>query len=210
MRRRPSESKLKLAYRNYGGFTKHWPAIVKCRKSSSWIRWSFSWSPVNLLHTKLRQRGQLTKQRFIIILQLIGKIQRAHIEKEQLAIDLEREEEGLTNNLLRKLSALRSEKDVTDSEVEVLKKRLEKMRNEQEQVVDSGNLINFFSPISYICYIFSDETSLRSRLPEKLRPSKNYYRTTCSRSFKRRCRKNANWKVSCPDHCRHEILRATA
>lgn len=210
MRRRPSESKLKLAYRNYGGFTKHWPAIVKCRKSLSWIRWLLWSSPVNLLHTKLRPRGHLTEQRFTITLQLIGKIQRAHIEKEQLANDIEREEEGLTNNLLRKLSVLRSEKDVTDSEVEVLKKRLEKMRNEQEQVVDSSNLMNRFPPISHISYIFSDKTSSLSRLPEKLRPSKNYYRTTCSRSFRRRCRKNANWKVSCPDHCPHEIRRATA
>ena len=152
----------------------------------------------------------MTKQRFIITLQLIGKIQRAHIEKVQLVNDLEREEEGLTNNLLRKLSVLKSEKDVTDSEVEVLKKRLEKMRNEQEQVLDSRNLTSSFPPISRISYISSDETSSLSRLPEKLRPSKNYYRTTCSRSFRRRCRRNVNWKVSYPDHCRHEILRATA
>jgi hypothetical protein len=127
-----------------------------------------------------------------------------------LANDLEREEEDLTNKLLRKLSVLRSEKDVTDSEVEVLKKRLEKMRNEQEQVLDSGKFMSSLPPISHLSYIFSDETSSLSRLPEKLRPSKNYYRTTCSRSFRRRCRKNANWKVSCAGHCPHEILRATA
>ena len=48
--------------------------------------------------------------------------------------------------MLRKLSTLRSEKEVTDSEVEALKKRLEKMRTEQEQVVNHSNLIHSSYP----------------------------------------------------------------
>ena len=129
-----------------------------------------------------------------------------------MANDLEREEEGLTNNLLRKLTTLRSEKEVTDSEVEALKKRLEKMRSEQEQVVYNGNLIHNFSPEKciYDCGdYFTDKTSSLCRLREKLRQSKSYCQTTCSRSFKKRYMKSANWKTSCRDHSQHEILCAT-
>jgi predicted RNase H-like nuclease (RuvC/YqgF family) len=66
--------------------------------------------------------------------QLICKIERAKHDKEKLAIDLEREEECLTNSLQRQLSASKNEKEKTATEVVELKKQVEKMRSEQEQV----------------------------------------------------------------------------
>ena len=87
-----------------------------------------------------------------------------------MANDLEREEEGMTNNLLRKLSTLRSEKDVTDSEVEALKKRLEKMRNEQEQVAYDGDSISCTFPSMRVHdydHHYIDITSSLFRLREK-------------------------------------------
>ena len=87
-----------------------------------------------------------------------------------MANDLEREEEGLTNNLLRKLSTLRSEKDVTDSEVEALKKLLEKMRNEQEQVACDGDLFSctFLSMrVYHYDHHYTDITSSLFRPREK-------------------------------------------
>ena len=52
-----------------------------------------------------------------------------------MAIDLEREEERLTNNLQKQLQSIKFEKEQTEKEVEDLKKQLEKMRIEQEKVI---------------------------------------------------------------------------
>lgn len=52
-----------------------------------------------------------------------------------MAIDIESEEECLTNNLQKQLRSIKLEKEQTESEVEDLKKRLDKMRFEQEKVM---------------------------------------------------------------------------
>lgn len=52
-----------------------------------------------------------------------------------MAKDIESEEECLTNNLQKKLRSIQQEKEQTESEVEDLKKRLDRMRFEQEKVI---------------------------------------------------------------------------
>ena len=52
-----------------------------------------------------------------------------------MAKDIESEEECLTNNLQKKLRSIKQEKEQTESEVEDLKKRLDRMRFEQEKVI---------------------------------------------------------------------------
>ena len=51
-----------------------------------------------------------------------------------MAIDLEREEECLTNNLQKQLRQIGIEKQETEAEVENLKRQLEDMRTEREKV----------------------------------------------------------------------------
>ena len=68
--------------------------------------------------------------------QLLTKITEAQQDKEKLAIDLEREEECLTNNLQRQLRKISIEKEETDAEVDDLKRQLEDMKTEREKVSD--------------------------------------------------------------------------
>ena len=55
-------------------------------------------------------------------------------DKEKLAIDLEREEECLTNNLQRQLRQIGIEKSETEAEVDDLKRQLAEMKTEREKV----------------------------------------------------------------------------
>lgn len=66
--------------------------------------------------------------------QLLSKISEVQQDKEKLAIDLEREEECLTNNLQKQLKQVGIEKEETEAEVENLKRQLEEMRTEREKV----------------------------------------------------------------------------
>ena len=61
-----------------------------------------------------------------------------------MAIDLEREEECLTNNLQRQLRQIGIEKEETEAEVENLKRQLEDMRTEREKV--SSFLLLTYTP----------------------------------------------------------------
>ena len=65
---------------------------------------------------------------------LITKVEDVKREKEKLAIDLEMEEEFLTNNLQRQLNSVRGEKEETEHEVAALKRQLELMKQEREKV----------------------------------------------------------------------------
>ena len=69
-----------------------------------------------------------------VLPQLLSKITEAQQDKEKLAIDLEREEECLTNNLQRQLRKISIEKEETDAEVGDLKRQLEDMKTEREKV----------------------------------------------------------------------------
>lgn len=141
--------------------------------------------------------------------QLICKIERAKHDKEKLAIDLEREEECLTNSLQRQLSASKNEKEKTATEVVELKKQVEKMRSEQEQVRLS--FLSFLSLYQIDIKIpsqldFTLTSRIVNRLLGKLKRNKNYSRITSSRSFKSRYRKKQNWKISFPDQFQRETL----
>lgn len=70
----------------------------------------------------------------LFLRQLLTKITEAQQDKEKLAIDLEREEECLTNNLQRQLRKISIEKEETDAEVDDLKRQLEDMKTEREKV----------------------------------------------------------------------------
>lgn len=61
-------------------------------------------------------------------------MEKAKLEKEQLAINLENEEECLTNNLQRQLRGIQIEKEQIEVEVESLKQELEKMKQNREIV----------------------------------------------------------------------------
>jgi hypothetical protein len=73
----------------------------------------------------------------LFLCQLLTKITEAQLDKEKLAIDLEREEECLTNNLQRQLRKISIEKEETDAEVDDLKRQLEDMKTEREKVCES-------------------------------------------------------------------------
>ena len=68
--------------------------------------------------------------------QLLNKINEVQHDKEKLAIDLEREEECLTNNLQRQLRQIGIEKSETEAEVDDLKRQLGDMKIEREKVSD--------------------------------------------------------------------------
>ena len=73
-------------------------------------------------------------------LQLLSKINEVQQDKEKLAIDLEREEECLTNKLQRQLRQVGIEKSETDAEIDDLKRQLEDMKSEREKVSKILNL----------------------------------------------------------------------
>ena len=69
-----------------------------------------------------------------IFSQLITKIVGIKKEKEKLAVDLEKEEECITNNLQRHMAVLRSEKKLMEDEVGDLKRQLFEMQKQKEKV----------------------------------------------------------------------------
>jgi hypothetical protein len=67
-------------------------------------------------------------------MQLLTKLNKVKHDSEMLAVDLENEEECLTNNLQRQLRILKTEKEGVEGEVGDLKKQLENMKVEREMV----------------------------------------------------------------------------
>ena len=61
-----------------------------------------------------------------------------------MAIDLEREEECLTNNLQKQLRQIGIEKQETEAEVENLKRQLEDMRTEREKVSSLSHMTSVY------------------------------------------------------------------
>lgn len=66
--------------------------------------------------------------------QLIHQIDEVKHDKEVLAVELEREEEFLTNTLQRQLDKVRNEKEEMEHEMLALKKQLESMIKEREHM----------------------------------------------------------------------------
>ena len=66
--------------------------------------------------------------------QLLSKITEAQQDKEKLAIEVEREEECITNNLQRQLRKISIEKEDSDAEVGDLKRQIEDMKTDREKV----------------------------------------------------------------------------
>jgi hypothetical protein len=56
-------------------------------------------------------------------------------DKERLAVELEQEEEFLTNTLQRQLAIVKGEKGKVEEEVEELKRQLGLMKAERERVI---------------------------------------------------------------------------
>jgi len=81
-------------------------------------------------------------------LQLLSKIVRIKKDKEKLVADYENEEECITNNLQRRMSALKLEKSKMEVEVHDLKKQISNMQKEKERVKKnlSLNMIVKFTP----------------------------------------------------------------
>jgi coiled-coil domain-containing protein 6 len=67
-------------------------------------------------------------------MKLITKIVGIKKEKEKLAVDLEKEEEFITNNLHRHMSVLRNEKKLMEDEVNDLKRQIHEMQRQKEKV----------------------------------------------------------------------------
>lgn len=85
---------------------------------------------------------------------LIVKIEKENHDKEKMAIDFENEEEGFTNNLQRQLLTMRTEKEKTNEELEILKTQLGNMKIEREKVT----LVLFLYlcvGVRYPCYYFT-------------------------------------------------------
>ena len=73
-----------------------------------------------------------------------------------MAKDIESEEECLTNNLQKKLRSIQQEKEQTESEVEDLKRRLDRMRFEQEKVtMHDEDLHIVFNDMQYLLIVMS-------------------------------------------------------
>ena len=67
-------------------------------------------------------------------MQLLSKIVRIKKDKEKLVADYENEEECITNNLQRRMSALKLEKSKMEVEVHDLKKQISNIQKEKERV----------------------------------------------------------------------------
>ena len=121
-----------------------------------------------------------------------------------MAIDLEREEERLTNNLQKQLQSIKFEKEQTEKEVEDLKKQLEKMRIEQEKVIEHCVIMiscaaqtTFMTGSSFLMDVNDVPLSITFfhfyyRLLGMLRRNKNYYQIIYSKSSKKQCLRNQN------------------
>lgn len=104
------------------------------------------WSEAAYFWFSQVRHGRPFDNLLLFLRQLLTKITEAQQDKEKLAIDLEREEECLTNNLQRQLRKISIEKEETDAEVDDLKRKLEDMKTEREKVSEwSTCCINTFS-----------------------------------------------------------------
>ena len=86
-------------------------------------------------------------------MQLLSKIVRIKKDKEKLVADYENEEECITNNLQRRMSALKLEKSKMEVEVHDLKKQISNMQKEKERVKKNLSL-DIYIIVKFTTFVF--------------------------------------------------------